>query len=171
MTDQASVAAERADILEALAAHRGFVRYTVRGLNDDQARQPTTASSLCLGGIIKHLARMEERWARFIAEGPSAMTIDASSMAAHAASFTMSDDDTLAGLLAHYDEVAGATDELLRTLPTLDASQPLPEAPWFKPGARRSARRVFLHIIAETAQHAGHADIIRESLDGARTMG
>lgn len=171
MTDQASDAAERADILEALATHRGFVRYTVRGLTDDQARQPTTASSLCLGGIIKHLARMEERWARFIAEGPLAMAMNASSMAAHAASFTMSDDDTLAGLLAHYDEVAGATDELLRTLPTLDASQPLPEAPWFEPGARRSARRVFLHIIAETAQHAGHADIIRESLDGARTMG
>ena len=44
-------------------------------------------------------------------------------------------------------------------------------APWFPPGARWSARRVLLHIIAETAQHAGHADIIRESLDGAKTMG
>ena len=53
----------------------------------------------------------------------------------------------------------------------LDASHPLPEAPWFRAGARRSARRVFLHIVAETAQHAGHADIIRESLDGQKTMG
>jgi len=57
------------------------------------------------------------------------------------------------------------------SLPLLDASQPLPDAPWFEPGARWSARRVFLHVIAETAQHAGHADIIRESLDGAKTMG
>jgi hypothetical protein len=57
------------------------------------------------------------------------------------------------------------------SLPSLDATQPLPEAPWFEPGARWSARRVMLHIIAETAQHAGHADIIRESLDGAKTMG
>src|SRR3712207_9015981 len=47
--------------------------------------------------------------------------------------------------------------------PDLDASHPLPEAPWFEPGARRSARRVFLHIVAETAQHAGHADILRET--------
>ena len=52
-----------------------------------------------------------------------------------------------------------------------DSSHPLPNAPWFPPGERRSARRVFLHIIAETAQHAGHADIIRESLDGAKSMG
>ena len=79
--------------------------------------------------------------------------------------------ETLDGVLAHYEEVARRTDELVRTLPDLDASHPLPEAPWFEPGATRSARRVFLHIIAETAQHAGHADILRESLDGQKTMG
>ena len=74
-------------------------------------------------------------------------------------------------MLADYDEVAGRTDEMVASLPDLDLSHPLPKAPWFPPGERRSARRVFLHIIAETAQHAGHADIIRESLDGAKTMG
>jgi hypothetical protein len=59
----------------------------------------------------------------------------------------------------------------VRTLPDLDATHPLPEAPWFRPGAVRSARRVFLHIVAETAQHSGHADILRESIDGQKTMG
>lgn len=83
----------------------------------------------------------------------------------------MSGDDTLAGLLDTYQQVAQRTDELVASLPDLDASQPLPPAPWFEPGARWSARRVLLHLIAETAQHAGHADIIRESLDGAKTMG
>ena len=53
----------------------------------------------------------------------------------------------------------------------LDADYPLPEAPWFEPGARWSVRRVVLHVIAETSQHAGHADIIRETLDGQKTMG
>ena len=53
----------------------------------------------------------------------------------------------------------------------LDASHPLPEAPWFEPGASWTFRRVFLHVIAETTQHAGHADIIREAIDGSRTMG
>jgi len=76
-----------------------------------------------------------------------------------------------AGVLAGYAEVARRTDELVASLPDLNLSHPLPNAPWFPPGERRSARRVFLHIIAETAQHAGHADIIRESLDGAKSMG
>ena len=83
----------------------------------------------------------------------------------------MGPDETLADVLAGYAEVAERTDELVRTLPDLDVSHPLPEAPWFEPGAVRSARRVFLHIVAETAQHAGHADILRESLDGQKTMG
>jgi uncharacterized protein DUF664 len=56
-------------------------------------------------------------------------------------------------------------------LPDLDTTQPLPPAPWLEPGARWSARQVLLHVIAETAQHAGHADIIRECLDGAKSMG
>ena len=79
--------------------------------------------------------------------------------------------ETLASVLDDYAEVARHTDELVASLPDLDASHPLPEAPWFEPGARRSARRVFLHIIAETSQHAGHADILRESIDGQKTMG
>ena len=82
----------------------------------------------------------------------------------------MQPDETLAGLVERYAEAAQRTDDLLPTL-DLDAAQPLPVAPWFEPGGRWSARRVMLHIIAENAQHAGHADIIRESLDGAKTMG
>ena len=59
----------------------------------------------------------------------------------------------------------------MATLSDLDVSHALPEAPWFEKGARWSARRVLLHIIAETAQHAGQADIIRETLDGSKSMG
>jgi hypothetical protein len=77
----------------------------------------------------------------------------------------------LAGLLDEYEAVARRTDEVVRTLPDLDAAHSLPQAPWFEPDARWSARRVLLHIIAETSQHAGHADIIREALDGAKSMG
>jgi Protein of unknown function (DUF664) len=99
------------------------------------------------------------------------MRLDEHSRDGHAASFQMLAGDSLANLLDEYEATARSTDELVRTLPSLDADQPLPEAPWFKPGARRSARRVLVHIVAETAQHAGHADIIRESLDGAKTMG
>ena len=164
---------ERADIIETLRAHRGFLRHTVAGLTDEQAAQRTTVSELCLGGLVKHVSQVEALWVRFILEGPSAMppAFDEAAMAARADGFRLLEGETLAGVLAEYDRVAARTDELVASLDSLDATQPLPEAPWFPPGGRRSARRVFMHLIAETAQHAGHADIIRESLDGQKTMG
>jgi uncharacterized damage-inducible protein DinB len=170
-----TVDAELADLLAMLAVQRHFLRFTTRGLSDEQAGQHTTASELCLGGLIKHVTLVERNWANFLVHGPSAMG-DASAMtgedwAAWAEQFKMLPGETLEGVLAAYAEVAQRTDELVRTLPDLNATQPLPSAPWFEPGERWSARRVLLHIIMETAQHSGHADIIRESLDGAKTMG
>ncbi|TFV44605.1 DinB family protein [Blastococcus sp. TF02A-35] len=173
MTATRTLTTERTDLLETLAAHRHFLRFTVQGLTDDQARQRPTASELTLGGLVKHVAHTEAGWARFVVEGPAAMATptDEAGFQAWADEFRMGPEETLASILAHYEEVARRTDDLVRTLPDLDASHPLPEAPWFEPGAHRSARRVFLHIVAETAQHAGHADILRESLDGQKTMG
>ncbi|MFF5207888.1 DinB family protein [Streptosporangium sp. NPDC000396] len=159
---------ERADLLQTLTKHRGFLRQTVQGLTDEQAAQRTTASELCLGGLIKHVALTEERWMRFAVGGAAAMESESLDWVGQ---FRMTEGETLAGLLTIYEQVAGKTDELVSTLPDLDESHPLPEAPWFEQGARWSVRRVLLHIIAETAQHAGHADIIRESLDGSKTMG
>ena len=163
---------ERADLIETLGTHRSFLRWTVRDLTDEQASQRTTTSELCLGGIIKHVSLVEEQWCNFIEQGPAAIgEADEAAMKEHAAGFQRMPGETLDVLLERYDRIARRTDQLIGTIPSLDSSQPLPEAPWFKPGARWSARRAILHIQAETAQHAGHADIIRESLDGAKTMG
>ena len=166
--------AERADLLAVLAKQRHFLRFTTRDLTDDQARIRTTASTLCLGGLIKHVTLVERNWASFLVEGPSAMgdfdAMTESDFAAWAEQFRMLPGETLSGVLARYAEVAARTDELVRSLPDLNVTQPLPSAPWFPAGERWSARRVLLHIIGETAQHSGHADIIRESLDGATSM-
>jgi hypothetical protein len=163
---------ERADLLETLAKHRGFLRFTVRDLTDAQAASTPTVSALCLGGLVKHVAAVEARWADFVVRGPDAFPpVDAAEMAAHADGFRMLEGETLASILEGYDDVARRTDELVASVPSLDDAHPLPEAPWFEPGASWSARRAFLHIVAETAQHAGHADIIREAIDGSRTMG
>jgi uncharacterized damage-inducible protein DinB len=162
---------ERADLLAALAKQRHFLRFTARDLTDEQAARRTTASELCIGGLIKHVSITERRWVRFIQDGPAAMSWDEAEMTDWMAGFRMVDGETLAGLLQAYEQVAQETAGVLATLPDLDASQPLPEAPWFERGASWSARRVLLHVLAETAQHAGHADIIRESLDGAKSMG
>jgi hypothetical protein len=168
---------ERADLLAALGKARYFLRFTVRDLTDEQAALRPSASQLCLGGLIKHVAEVEANWVDFIGRGPAAMPsfteseYSESVVADWQERFEMPAGETLADLLERYETVAARSDELLATLPDLDDSHPLPEAPWFEQGARWSARRVFLHIIAETAQHAGHADIIRESIDGAKTMG
>ena len=172
MTSTTITDLERHDLMNALREHRSLLLRTVSGLSDAQARLTPTASQLCLGGIIKHVALVEEGWVRFIKEGPKAQgPVDEAAYEAHAAGFRMADDETLADLIARYEAVAQLTDAAVLALPSLDASQPLPEAPWFEPGVRWSARRALIHIVAETAQHAGHADIIRETIDGAKSMG
>ncbi|WP_306333476.1 DinB family protein [Streptomyces sp. KL118A] len=173
--DQSTITGERADLLVALAQHRTMLRHTVRDLTDEQAGSRTTASELCLGGIIKHVTSVERVWTAFIEDGLPALgavtDMTDEDWARRADEFRMLPGETLAGVLDAYEEVAARTDALVRGLPGLDVSHPLPDAPWSAPGTRWSARRVLLHIIGETAQHAGHADIIRESLDGALSMG
>lgn len=71
----------------------------------------------------------------------------------------------MAGTLAFWDGVAHETEEFIRSVGSLDDTFPLPEAPWF-PKGEVSMRWLMLHLVEEFARHAGHADIIRESLDG-----
>jgi uncharacterized damage-inducible protein DinB len=172
--ERTTTTTEQSDLLDVLAKHRHFLRFTTRDITDEQARTRTTASELTLGGLIKHVAAVEANWADFIVNGP-AENSDPTNMteedfAKWADNFRLRPDETLAEALENYAEIARRTDALVTTLPDLNATHPLPTAPWFEPGARWSARRVLMHIIAETAQHAGHADIIRESLDGKKSM-
>jgi len=169
---------ERADLIETLQAHRGFLRHTAEGLTDEQARRRSTASELTIGGLIKHVAATEAGWADFMSGAglPGSGDADWSNpdpamIEAYHDGFRLLPTETLAGALAGYERVAARTDELVAGLPDLDAEYPLPPAPWFPPDGRRSVRRAIVHIVAETAQHAGHADIIRESIDGQKTMG
>jgi uncharacterized damage-inducible protein DinB len=183
--DLDNLTGERRDLVETLRVHRGFLRQTLQGLDQEQATRRTTVSVLNLAGLVKHVSDTEAGWLRFAQEGPSGMAspswdaIDwndpvikqrmAEGDLRHD-EFNLVGDETLEGVLARYAEVAARTDAFVVDA-DLDVSHPLPEAPWFEKGASRSVRRVLLHVIAETAQHAGHADIVREALDGAKTMG
>jgi Protein of unknown function (DUF664) len=173
--NQQALTGERADLLDFLAKHRHFLRHTAQGLSDEQANTRSTVSALTVGGLIKHVTAVERTWADF-AQGGGGKEVSAEieytpeMIAAWENQFRLADGETLAGVLAEYEKVAAATDDLVRTL-DLDTSYELPAAPWQPPGVFWTVRRVFLHIAAETAQHAGHADIIRETIDGQKTMG
>ncbi|MFE1909537.1 DinB family protein [Streptomyces gardneri] len=157
---------ERGELLNALAEQRELLLITVRGIDDAQAAQRTTASELTLGGIVKHLTRAEQVWTQIIAKGDGELPEGMLDME----QYRMADGETLAGLLEHYAAAVRMTEDALVGLPDLDRSVPLPRTPWSPPETVYwSVRRILLHLIRETAQHAGHADIIREALDGSST--
>jgi hypothetical protein len=173
--NEQTVTGERADILDFLTKHRYFLRHTAEGLSDEQANTRSTVSALTVGGLIKHVTEVERMWADFAQGGggkdaPEEIEYTPERIAQWENQFRLTEGETLAGALAEYEKVAAATDDLVRTL-DLDATYELPAAPWQPPGVFWTVRRVFLHITAETAQHAGHADIIRETIDGQKSMG
>src|SRR2546430_15502817 len=136
-TSEKTMTGEHADLLQTLGKHRGFLRYTVRDLTDEQAAQRTTASELCLGGLIKHVANVEHRWMRFILGGAEAMESEPLDWVGQ---FRMFEGERLAGLLESSEQGARRTDEWASTLPDLEPSHLLPDAPGVGPGASRSAR-------------------------------
>ncbi|WP_017590642.1 DinB family protein [Nocardiopsis ganjiahuensis] len=168
------VDAERDALLSFLAEQREFLLTTVRGLDDARLQERPTASVLNLIGIVKHVSGAERGWLRFIEEGPDSKEVDYESQETydhHENTFRLVGDETVEGVLSGYAETAEATEACIRALPDLEVSQKLPPAPWFPEETAWTARDVLLHLIRETAQHCGHADIIRESIDGQKTMG
>lgn len=163
---------EREALLSFLAQQREFLLTTVRGLDGARLQERPTASGLNLIGIVKHVSGAERGWIRFVEEG--AQEVDYESQETyehHENTFRLVGDETVEGVLADYAETAESTEAYVRALPSLEVSRKLPAAPWFPEDASWTSRDVLLHLIRETAQHCGHADIIRESLDGQKTMG
>ncbi|MFJ2955322.1 DinB family protein [Streptomyces sp. NBC_00669] len=159
---------ERDALLAFLDAQRGGLRRAVRGLTDEQAAAHPSASAMALGGLVKHAAHCEHNWVQVILMGrPQAGPGPAADWQAE---FQLLPGETLAGVLAELDAVGRATRAAIAELPTLDVLVALPEAPWFPKDGKRSARWILLHLIEEQARHAGHADLIRESLDGAQAF-
>lgn len=134
----------------------------VRGVSDADARLAPTASSLSLLGILKHSTVWEQRWfecivaGRPIADGwPEQET--------EGADFVANDADTVEVWIARYEQAAGVSRQIVAGL-ELDDSCARTDI------IECNVRCVVLHMIEETARHAGHADIIRETLDGSRGM-
>lgn len=157
---------ERTGLLAFLAQQRDLIRIAVHGLDDEAAAATPSASAFNLGGLVKHVANVEEYWMDLVA---GTARHDQSS---YADNLRMHPGETLADILALYADVATRTEEMVAAIDDLGTAVPVPPGtPWFPAGVEAwSVRWVLLHLIEETARHAGHADIIRESLDGATAI-
>lgn len=154
---------ERATLLAFVEAQRGAIRRTLLGLTEEQAASRPSASELSLSGLVKHAAETELNWLRMAQRQPNEK---ARTQETWGDSFRLVGDETVPGVLAFWDGVAAETEKFIRSVPDLEDTFPLPEAPWFPKEAEVSMRWLLVHLVEETARHAGHADIIRESLDG-----
>ncbi|MEV2216872.1 DinB family protein [Streptomyces sp. NPDC050997] len=155
---------ERGALLSFLAEQRGGIRRALLGLTDEQASSRPSASELSLAGLLKHVAEVEQGWIARAKGEPPAIKRDESNW--HEC-FQLADGESVESQLAYWEKVAAETEAFVRAVPSLDDTFPLPNEPWFPPDEAVSMRWLVLHLIRETARHAGHADIIRESLDGA----
>lgn len=164
MAAKFSTSNERDALAGFLDQQRDALVRKIRGVSDADARHAPTVSSLSLLGLLKHAAVWEERWFQGIVAGrplPDGYPERKSSIPGD--DFLVDDRDTVAQWVARYEEAAESSRRIVGGM-ELDHSCARTDI------IDCNLRWVVLHLIEETARHAGHADIIRETLDGSRGM-
>jgi uncharacterized damage-inducible protein DinB len=153
---------ERDGLLTFLAQQRLVLTLAAYGLTDEQARATPTAGTLSVGGLIKHVAGVESHWIDIVLQ-QAGQAMD------YEDGFILRADQTLAEVVEQYEAVARRTEEVIAGIADLGQPVPVPKGvPWFPEDIDAwSVRWVLLHLIQETCRHAGHADIVREAVDGA----
>jgi uncharacterized damage-inducible protein DinB len=166
------VSDDRDAVLKFLAYHQSAFFAVAYGLTDEQARSTPSVSSQSIGGLIKHATGVQRGWMQRVVSAPDVPPRDDRPFEVRAAEYgdehVMREDEKLSDLL----EVLKAQNaETLRIFSESDFNTPVPvprDAPWFPSDIEFwSIRWVAHHLINELARHSGHADIIRESIDGA----
>jgi hypothetical protein len=166
------VATEREAISTFLRQQHDGFRFAAYGLTDEQAHRVASASAITIANLVKHVTHTERTWMERARAG-GALVSDARPLEERAKDYGAdwnAEDETIEDLMAAFDEVAHDT-EAAALDESLDLDQPVPvprDAPWFPQDIEAwSVRWVYFHLIEELARHAGHADIVREHLDGA----
>lgn len=158
-TDTFSTGTEREALAGFLDQQRDALVRKVDGLSDEDARRTPTASSLSLLSLLKHSAVWERRWFQVIVAGQPFPGEWPAVKEAKGTTFALADEDTVVSVLADYERQVAVAREIVagRDLDARCARSDLVD---------ENLRWVMLHLIEETARHAGHADILRESIDG-----
>ncbi|MEU1405045.1 DinB family protein [Streptomyces sp. NPDC005728] len=157
-TSAAGYTAGEKDILHAsLDRHRDAVLWKLDGLDEEQLRRPMTPTGTTLLGLVKHLASVEYGWfVETFGREPEPFWFDPY----ESEDMTVSPDETTEQIIAFYGRARAAADRTITELP-LDA----PGRPTWRDHTV-SLRWTLVHMIEETARHAGHMDILRELIDG-----
>lgn len=167
----ATHATERDTLIEWVQDGLVNARSIVHGLTGDQLRsRPVASSELTLGWLLLHIGQVAESWLGRAAAAPGTPEAGRSLPEAFAWAETVNlvaPDATAQEILAEYDRRCVAGLEHLRAA-DLDAAVPVPaEMPWFPPGLPPfSGRWAVQHVLTEISRHSGHADLLREAIDG-----
>lgn len=148
---------EKESLKAALDRHREAVLWKVEGLDDDELRRPMTPSGTNVLGLVKHLAAVEYGWfCEPFGRPTEPLPFDEDD---EDADLRVAPGETTADVLAFYERARAAADQVIADLDLDDTG-----TAWF--GDTVSMRWVLLHMVEETARHAGHVDIVRELIDG-----
>jgi uncharacterized damage-inducible protein DinB len=149
--------AEKESLKVALDRHRDAVLWKLEGLGDEDLRRQMTPSGTSLLGLVKHLAAVEYGWfCDTFGREAEPLPFDEDDPDAD---LRVRPDETTEEVLAFYGRARAAGDRTIDELEVEDTG-----TAWF--GEAVTLRWVLIHMVEETARHAGHADIIRELIDG-----
>jgi uncharacterized damage-inducible protein DinB len=156
-------AEERRALEEWLDYHRATILQKLDGLDDEQLRREMVPSRLCLVGLVKHLTAVEHGWfvVNFANTGEPHMF---ESPDDPDADFHIEESETTEAIVGGYLRACARSREIYTNASSLDATFSHPRR------GMVGLRWLMLHMIEETARHNGHADIIREQIDGATGM-
>jgi uncharacterized damage-inducible protein DinB len=149
---------EKLSLRTSLDRHRDVVLWKIEGLDDEQLRSPMTPSGTSLLGLVKHLAAVEYGWfCETFGRETEPLPFDDDDPDAD---LRVAPGESTADIVAFYGRARAAADEVIGRLDLEDLG-----TAWF--GNQVTLRWVLIHMIEETARHAGHMDILREFIDGA----
>jgi len=156
--------AAKAELHRYLQEGRDALLWKLEGLTERDVRRPLTATGTNLLGLVKHLAGVEAGYFGevFGRDFPEALAW-AQDDAEDNADMWATAQESVADVTGLYRRVWAHSDATIAALP-LDAPG---EVPWWRPETRRvTLQRILVHVVAETHRHAGHADVVRELVDG-----
>lgn len=149
---------EKETLRAGLDRHRDAVLWKLEGLDDEQLRRPVTPSGTTLLGLVKHLASVEYGWFVQTFGGE----VEPLWFDPYTEEDMRTEDDTTERIVAFYGRARAAADRMIAERSLDDLGRPA-----WRQGEAVSLRWVLVHMIEETARHAGHMDIVRELIDGA----